>query len=60
MSSLSVKSRAKGSELKGRITLATLCVLALVALVVHAKLYPDPPLKGICPMCGAVQHAVNP
>jgi len=60
MSSLSVKSRAKRSELKGRLTLIALCALAIGGLATHMKLYPDPPLKGICPMCGTVQHAVNP
>jgi len=60
MSSLSVKSRAKRSELKGRLTLIALCLLALTGLVVHTELYPDPATKGFCPMCGTAQHAVNP
>jgi len=58
MSSLSVKSRAKRSELKGRITLGVLCVLAIAGLVTHMKLYPDPPLKGFCPMCSGPYKAM--
>jgi len=48
MSSLSVKSRAKRSELKGRITLIALCLLVLTGLL--ASCTPRPaPTRGFCP-----------
>ena len=48
MSSLSVKSRAKRSELKDRITLIALCLLVLTGLL--ASCTPRPaPTRGFCP-----------
>ncbi len=48
------------TEFKARLTLIALCLLVLGGVFVDHALRPDPPTKGFCPMCGAVQHAVNP
>lgn len=54
------RSEQDRAELKGRFAIVVFCLLAIGGIFADHALRPDPPVKGLCSFCGAVQHAVVP